>query len=240
MAVEPPSPAAETGHQTRFSYRRYWMSLYQRDVPAAEQFVEAVMRCWPAHPHLPAGLRAGSQPQRHPLGAGKITHADEHFITHHTLRFMRRVRLPRIPPEMEPASPLAVAAGVGTDSHQVGLRMVCDFLGWANWRVHWPTSNDRATIGDAVSRLRPDAVLLSVGTEAALDPAARLIADLRRREFGGLIAVGGGRSTPTPARAGRVGADLTAPNGAALVRALRPRFPSMKRRRGRGDDKVTR
>ena len=126
------------------------------------------------------------------MARGKIEVADEHYITHQTQRFMRRVRRRFV--SLETFGPLALATGVAQESHLIGLRMVCDFLAWANRRVHWVSSNDRATVGQLAERLKPDAMLLSMGLDEGLTPAARLISDLRsRRNFGGLVLVGGAR-----------------------------------------------
>jgi methanogenic corrinoid protein MtbC1 len=210
------------------SFRRYWLALYRRDVAGAERVVEAALRRWPP-PRIYLRLFEPALALSGTLWAeGRITHHDEHFVTHHTQRLLRRVRRQFVPPEV--FGPLAVATGVGQEGHLIGLRMACDFLGRASWRVHWLSSNDRATAGEVVARLRPDAVLLSVGLDAAVVPAARLIHDLRRRGYGGLVVVGGRAVNCDPTLVGRLGADLTAANGAALVRALRPRLP----RTGRG------
>ena len=44
-----------------------------------------------------------------------------------------------------------------------------------------------------------------------------------------IAAVGGRAIDGDPSLVGQLNADLTAPNAAALVRALRPRFPQMGR-----------
>jgi methanogenic corrinoid protein MtbC1 len=216
----PPPPA-------RPSYRRYWLALYRRDVAAAERIVSEALRQWsPQRIYLrlfePALNLSGTLWAR-----GVVTYHDEHFVTHHTLRLMRRVRHAFVP--LETSGPLALATGIGQESHLIGLRMVCDFLRWANWRIHWLSSNDRGAVHEAIRRLRPDALLISVGLDTSIDPARRLIADLRRRQFPGLIAIGGRPINSDPSLVQYTGADLTAPNGAALVRILRPRFPERTR-----------
>jgi hypothetical protein len=55
-----------------------------------------------------------------------------------------------------------------------------------------------------------------------------LIADVRRHSFGGVVAVGGRPINMNPSLVQTLGADLTARNGAALVRVLRPRFPQAR------------
>src|SRR5437660_11704575 len=84
MAAEFPSPAGGRDDRARFSYRRYWLSLYRRDLSAAEELVGAAMRCWPP-PRIylrifePALNLTGTLWAR-----GTVTYSDEHFITHHT------------------------------------------------------------------------------------------------------------------------------------------------------------
>ncbi|MDB5333569.1 MAG: hypothetical protein JWP03_4720 [Phycisphaerales bacterium] len=208
------------------TYRRYWLRLYRRDVEGAREIVVRALSQWaPQRIYLrlfePALNLSGTL-----FAKGRITYHDEHFVTHHTLRFMRTVRRRFVP--RETFGPLALATGVGQESHLIGLRMVCDFLRWANWRIHWLTSNDRAVVAETSARLAPDAVLLSLGTDGSVIPAGRLIADLRRWGFPGLIAVGGRAINCDPRRAEELNADLSAPNAAAFLRALRPRFPTMR------------
>jgi len=216
------------GGARRPNYRRYWLALYRRDVAGAEQVVEEALVAWsPQRIYLrlfePALNLSGTLWAR-----GRITHDDEHFVTHHTLRLMRRVRRQFVP--LETDGPLAVATGVGQESHLIGLRMVCDFLAWAHWRIHWLSSNDRGVAGDVVDRLRPDALLLSIGLDRGVVPARRIIREVRRRRgYKGLIIVGGRAINCDPTLVTRLEADMTALNGAALVRALRPRFPQMGR-----------
>ncbi|MGC3945406.1 MAG: cobalamin B12-binding domain-containing protein [Chryseolinea sp.] len=152
---------------------------------------------------------------------GAIQVTDEHFITHHTVRLIRRVRRIFVPEQT--SGPLALATGVAQESHLIGLRMVCDFLRTANWRIAWLPSTDRATVADEVRRLQPQAVLMSLGQDRGITPAQRLITDLRRRDYRGLAIVGGRIITQRPELVTEMGADLTAPNGVMLLRELKKR-----------------
>lgn len=205
----------------RLSYKRYWVALYRRDVMRAERIVDQALQQWrPERIYLrifePALNFSGKM-----WAAGCITHQDEHFVTYHTLRLLRRVRRLLVP--APPDGPLALAISSAQESHVIGLRMVCDFLQSGNWRIHWPSSNDRATLRDVVQRLRPQATLISIGLDKGLAPARRMIGELRRIGYPGVIVVGGAAVNRDPNRVQALGADLTAPNGAVLLRQLRLR-----------------
>lgn len=205
----------------RSSYRRYWMALFKRDVVAAEQIVDACLREWkPAHIYLrlfePALNLSGKL-----WAGGVIDYRDEHFVTYHTLRFIRRVRHRFVPPN--PTGPLAMATAAGQESHLIGLRMVCDFLQADNWRIHWLSSNHRAVVRQATAQFRPEALLVSIGLDAGLAPAHRLIRDVRDSGFDGLVVVGGAAIGRDVSRVRSIGADLTADNGLLLARYLRAR-----------------
>lgn len=205
----------------RPNYRRYWLALYRREVGVAEEIVEGALADWPPRRIYhrlfePALALSGTLFTR-----GTIGYRDEHFITYHTTRFMRRVRRTFVPRCTD--GPLALASGVGQESHLIGLRMVCDLLQAANWRIAWLATHERGVFRDAVARHRPAAVLLSVGRRAGVVPARRVVRDLRRTGYGGLIAVGGLTIEQEPALVGEIGADLTAPNGLELLRLLRAR-----------------
>lgn len=221
-------PATERGG-VRLPYRRYWAALYRRDVAAAERIVrDCLERHPPARIYLrlfePALALSGTL-----WSTGRVHYRDEHFVTYHTVRFLRLARRAFVPPH--PAGPLAFAASAGQESHVIGLRMVCDFVqAYLGWRVHWLASNDRGVVREAAARLRPDALLLSIGLGANLESARRLIADLRRQDFRGLVALGGAAVNYDPNIVPRLGGDLTADNGMHLVRLLRARgFSGIRR-----------
>ena len=204
---------------SRLNYRRYWVALYRRDVAQAEAVVEACLKEWkPEHIYLrlfePALNFSGMM-----WAKGCITYQDEHFVTYHTLRFLRRVRRRFVPAETY--GPLAMATAAGQESHLIGLRMVCDFLQADDWRIHWLSSNDRAIVRGATKRLRPDVLLISIGLDVGLGQAKRVIADVKAAGFEGTVVVGGAAINRDPGRVQAIGADMTAPNGFALARQLR-------------------
>jgi methanogenic corrinoid protein MtbC1 len=205
----------------RTTYRRYWMALYQRDVARAERIVELCLKQWkPEHVYLrlfePALNLSGKL-----WAAASISYQDEHFVTYHTLRFLRRARRKLV--TRVPDGPLAMATASGQESHLIGLRMVCDFLQAENWQIHWLPSNDRATVRQAAKRQRPEALLISIGLDLGLAPARRIISDVRGAGFEGLVIVGGAAINRDLSRVKQIGADLTAYNGFLLARLLRTR-----------------
>ena len=221
--VEPAAAAAERD-RTALPYRRYWTALYRRDVPAAAAIVrDCLDHVPPARIYLhlfePALALSGTL-----WAEGRIHHRDEHFVTYHTLRLMRQVR--HLFVSTRPAGPLAIVTSAGQESHAIGLRMVCDFLQADNWRIHWLPSNDRPVVRQAVKRLQPDALLISIGLDLGLAPAKRVIADAREAGLTGLVVVGGAAINRDPARVQAIGADMTALNGFLLNRQLRGRRTS--------------
>ena len=226
-ALQDPEPShGDPGREPRArrpDYRRYWLALFRRDVAGAERIVDQALEVWkPDRIYLrlfqPALALSGKL-----WATGSIHYRDEHFVTHHTLRLMRRVRhhwLPR-----ETTGPLALVTGAGQESHLIGLRMVCDFLRAANWRIQWLSSNDRGVVRQAVATIKPNAFMISIGLDEGLTPAGRLIQEVREHHYPGLIVVGGAAINRDPARVRALGAELTAVNGRHLVRLLRPWFP---------------
>jgi methanogenic corrinoid protein MtbC1 len=215
-------PAVEANPETvsQPSFRRYWLSLYRRDVEQAAGVVRAAgERNWSAPRQFYRLFRPALNLSGTLFERGVISYDEEHFITFHTCRFLRDVRRRLIPTET--SGPLALATGVGQESHLIGLRMVCDCLKLHDWRIHWAASSDRGVIRDAVAALRPSAVLLSIGMRSGIVPAGRLIAELRRQRYQGVIAIGGRAVLMDDALTERLGADLTAREGVELARRLR-------------------
>lgn len=212
-------PRRPTSRSPLPAYRRYWQALYRRDVVKAEQLVEHLMKRWtPQRIYLrlfqPALYLSGTR-----FARGRITYHDEHFITHHTIRLMRRVR--RSFDEPPPGAPVALAISLAQQSHRIGLRMVCDLLSGAGWRVEWVPGVERGVLRQSLIEHGPDLLLMSIGTPQGLVPASRLIAEARRQNYRGIIAVGGRVIAEDVSLVKKLGADLTASDGMDLVRRLR-------------------
>jgi methanogenic corrinoid protein MtbC1 len=217
MTYSPPTkPPAE--RKSRLNYRRYWFTLYRRDVGTAAHIVEDAL----AH----AGPRRIYHRLFHPALAlsgtlfarGAIGFCDEHFVTHHTLRLMRRVRHAMLAERPPREAPPVAALGIAVGGHSVGLQMVCDCLEWGHWRVRLLDTPERGLMRAAVQEQEPRAVLISIGLERGVPPAKRLIEELRRMNYPGVVAVGGRMVMSRPELVQALGADLTAPNGTVLLR----------------------
>ena len=201
---------------------RYWLALHRRDVAAAGRIVDECLAAWPPrrlYTRLfePALALSGDKWFRR-----EITYHDEHFVTHHTLRFLRRARRALLAGVASPSesAPLALATGVSQQSHLIGLSMVCDFLRRDGWRVRFLEHNYRSHLIRQVEECRPAAVLMSIGLTTGLPHARRLISFLRAGGYAGLVVVGGAAINNEPARVAQIGADLTARNGVELIRRL--------------------
>src|SRR3954447_13718076 len=92
------------GAVARSDHWRYWLALYRRDVSAAGAIVDDWLRREaPQRGDLrllePALSLSGTL-----FARGRIGFRDEHFVTYHTLRFLRRVRRGFVVPR--PTGPL--------------------------------------------------------------------------------------------------------------------------------------
>src|SRR3954468_10904494 len=99
MLPEPPTADRRAARGAAApNHRRYWLALYHRDVAAAQRVVNLAVRSWPPQRiylrlFSPALALSGTL-----WAGGSITYQDEHFVTYHTMRFMRQVRRRFVPP----------------------------------------------------------------------------------------------------------------------------------------------
>jgi methanogenic corrinoid protein MtbC1/DNA-binding XRE family transcriptional regulator len=164
----------------------------QRGVGAVALYLDVI---------VPAQIEVGEAWHR-----GEVSVAQEHLATEITLARMEHIRqtLP-----VAPASGRhAVVAAVEGEQHDVGGRMVADFLSMDGWEVDF-LGADTPTL-DLVSFVagrHPDAVLLSVTLEDNLRHAARAVAHLRRLEDPPRILLGGAAIRSRADEAAALGAD---------------------------------
>ncbi|MCW3039558.1 MAG: hypothetical protein JWM31_1463 [Solirubrobacterales bacterium] len=172
-------------------------------------------------------------PAMHRLGVlweeARIGIADEHLataITQGVLATLHR-RLPRTPPATAPdpgrVAPVAVLGCGPEDLHGLGARMVGDFLEAAGWRVMDLGANAPAEAFAATADVH-GAALVAVSSSRAEDLAglSAVRRAIDRLDRPPLLAVGGLAHAGSPTVAAAVGADLFAPDPAALIALLHP------------------
>jgi methanogenic corrinoid protein MtbC1 len=155
-----------------------------------------------------------------------LTVAEEHLATAITQAAMLRLHGAFELPDL--AGPTLVAACAETERHEIGLRMICDFMDLEGW----DTTFLGATVpADALVRMvgerAPDVVALSASLAPHLPQLRDTIAAVRRAAGPAqpLVLVGGRPFLEQPQLAAVVGADLTAPDAASAAELLRRRFP---------------
>jgi len=144
----------------------------------------------------------------------RVTVAEEHFVTGVIRRIMeqvhdRIVRKGRIPRKNK----TVVAACVGNELHEVGIRMVADFFELDGWNVYTTgASTPVKSILAAVKDRKADVVALSITMPSGLSGLQYLIRSLRAevKTMHVKIIVGGYPFTLMPDLWEQVGADTVA------------------------------
>jgi len=159
----------------------------------------------------------------------EATVADEHYVTAATQSAMSllRSRLPMA----EPNGKRILAASVGGDLHDVGIRMVADLLESDGWHVdclgaNMPPADIVEQLFDGNGEAQFDIVALSASTGLALRMVANTISAIREAATGTTpstrcpaILVGGGPFAQIPDLWKVVGADGCARSASDAVRA---------------------
>jgi len=156
----------------------------------------------------------------------EATVADEHYVTTATQNAMAvlRTRLPQAASNGK----RALAASVGGDLHDVGIRMVADLLESEGWQVdclgaNMPTGDLVEHAVDEIGRPRFDLIAISASTALAVRSVASAIDALRaaspEREL--RIMVGGGPFSLVPDLWQVVGADGCARCASDAVRVAK-------------------
>ena len=154
---------------------------------------------------------------------GTATIAQEHLATETVQVVMARLSggLAKRPP----VGRRVLLACTDTELHQVGLRMVGDFLEGDGWKVYYvgasTPSRDLALLAD---RVRPDAIGLSTTLITQLPIARAAISAVRAREPSAFIVVGGAAYEGDAELARSLGADAFAEDAARASALLRRRF----------------
>ena len=174
-------PTAVEGPQRRLTLQYLEAVLDGRREHAEKVIAEAV----------DAGLAVGDvyqyvlQPAQIELGrmwhAGEITVADEHFASAITQAIMSILRS-RFP-ERERNGRLVVAAAVGGELHEIGVRMVADFFEMDGWDVIYLGANTPSVdIVSVAGERGADVLAVSVSTLLHLCTAGELIEQVRQDE----------------------------------------------------------
>ena len=168
----------------------------------------------------PALQEVGSRWQR-----GLISVAQEHLATAIVSSVMATVA-PRLV-ELPAIGRRAVLACTDGELHDVGLRMVGDFLEADGWEVLFLGAlTPPDALQSLVAESRPDVVGLSTALTTHLASAAASIAAIRQLEAPPLVMVGGRAYGDDPSVALGIGADVLLADAGAASALLRQRFGS--------------
>jgi MerR family transcriptional regulator, light-induced transcriptional regulator len=155
----------------------------------------------------------------------RLTVAEEHLATAITqsamLRLCARMDFP------DGGGPTLLAACGEMERHEIGLRMLCDFMDFEGWEtVFLGCSVPTVDLVTMVRDRRPEVVALSASITPHLPQLTATIAAVREAAGSSqpLVLVGGRPFLDQPELAGILGADLTAPDAAEAAALLRQRF----------------
>jgi methanogenic corrinoid protein MtbC1 len=151
------------------------------------------------------------QPSQYELGrlwmTGSISVAQEHFCTAATQAIMARLypmvfAAPRTKPSI-------VGACIGDELHEMGIRMVCDFLEFDGWDTYYLGANMPSRgIAAAVRERKARILCLSVTMSSRISETESTIASVRAACAPGLkVLVGGYPFLNSPGLWEKVGAD---------------------------------
>lgn len=157
---------------------------------------------------------------------GVATVAQEHLAT----AIVRSV-MATLAPELEEPPPVArriILACSEGEMHDVGLRMVGDFLEADGWEtLYLGAVTPGFDLVELAASTHPDAIGISTALTTHLDSVAATIEALRAKAAPTLILVGGRAYGDDPELARRIGADLFAADAGEASRVLRERFDAV-------------
>lgn len=152
----------------------------------------------------------------------EIDVAVEHYCTAATQQLMARL-FPRALTKRRTGRTV-LACCVGSELHELGLRMVSDFFEFEGWDSYYlGARTPRETILEAVHQRRPDLVCLSSAMPFGVPLIRRIITELREtmQDEVPAIMAGGLAFVLNPDLADKVGADGTAANAQETVQRAR-------------------
>jgi len=147
--------------------------------------------------------------------------AQEHFVTATVETLMARLHNRFLSSIERRKGMTVIAASVGMELHDVGIRMVADFFEMDGWDTYYTGANTPVQgILDAVQDRKPDIIALSTTIPHHLPDVQHLIRSLRGGDRGmtkGKIIVGGYPFRTVPDLWKRIGADAYAGTAADAV-----------------------
>jgi methanogenic corrinoid protein MtbC1 len=162
------------------------------------------------------------QPVQYELGrlwqTNVISVAQEHYCTAETQRIMGRLSMYFANTPRKGRS--VVAACVGSELHDMGIRIVTDFFEMAGWDTFYAGANTPLRgLLSTLSERKPDVLALSVTITSHLDKLREIIQAVRSRdEFDSIrIIVGGYPFNVAPKLWHEIGADGCASDGDGAV-----------------------
>jgi MerR family transcriptional regulator, light-induced transcriptional regulator len=172
------------------------------------------------------------QPAMHEVGQrwqeNRLSVAEEQLATAITQSAMARLYSRHFEGAPGPARTL-IAACADFERHELGLRMIADFLELDGWEVVYLGATAR--VDDLVAMVRtqrPDALALSVSLAPHLPRLGAMIAAVRAAlgAEAPLILAGGRPLVERPGLAAELGADLTASDAHEAAELVRAHFAS--------------
>lgn len=161
------------------------------------------------------------QPSQHELGRlwqiNQISVAQEHYCTAATQLIMSQL-YPFIFNDVR-KGPRMVVSCVGGELHEIGARMVADFLEMDGWSTYFLGANTPdAAIVSALTERRADILAISVTMTFHVEQVRELIRQVRQGQLPVKIMVGGYPFNLSPELWRSVGADGFAPDAQTAIR----------------------
>lgn len=167
------------------------------------------------------------QPVMYELGrlwqTDEIDVATEHYVTAATQLLMARLFPHALTPLRVSRSMLGCC--LGSELHELGMRMVCDFFEFEGWDTHFLgaiTPSD--SLMNVIRSRQPDLLCLSATMSFGLPQIRDLIRDVQAMPRAPKIMVGGLPFIINPDLSALVGADATASDARLAVRAATELF----------------
>jgi MerR family transcriptional regulator, light-induced transcriptional regulator len=156
--------------------------------------------------------------------ANQLTVAEEHLATAITQSAMVRLYTQH---EMPPGTgPTFLAACADSERHEIGLRMLCDFLDMESWHtLYLGASVPAASLLSMIRARQPNVVALSASITSHLSSLQAMISAVRQvTTKPPLIIVGGRPFLEQPQLARKLGADFTAGDAGEAAALLKARL----------------